>query len=61
MNISLQGKISLAIPIMSTSPVIVMLLSAFFLRDIERLNRRVVVGILITFVGMTAIGIGRHG
>jgi drug/metabolite transporter (DMT)-like permease len=61
MNLSLKGQMSLAIPIMSTSPVIVMLLSAVFLRDLERLNRRVVVGILITFLGMVAIGIGRHG
>lgn len=61
MNISLKGQMSLAIPIMSSTPVIVMLLSAVFLRDLERLNRRVVVGILITFLGMATIGIGRHG
>ena len=61
MNISLQGQISLAIPIMSSTPVFVMILSSIFLRDLERLNPRVVVGILITFMGMAAIGFGRHG
>lgn len=61
MNFSLKGQISLAIPIMSASPVFVMVLSSIFLRDLERLNFRAVVGILITFSGMAAIGIGRHG
>jgi drug/metabolite transporter (DMT)-like permease len=61
MNFSLKGRISLAIPIMSSAPVFVMILSSIFLRDLERLNFRVVVGILITFLGMATIGIGRHG
>ncbi|MFP6869931.1 MAG: DMT family transporter [Nitrospinota bacterium] len=61
MNISLKGQISLAIPIMSSTPVFVMILSSIFLRDLERLNARVVVGILITFMGMAAIGFGRYG
>ncbi len=61
MNFSLKGQMSLAIPIMSATPVFVMVLSALFLRDLERLNRRVVVGILVTIIGMAAIGLGRHG
>jgi len=61
MNLSLKGKISLAIPIMSATPVFVMFLSFLFLRDLERLNRRVIAGIMITIVGMAIIGTGRHG
>ena len=61
MNFSLKGQLSLAIPIMSSTPVFVMVLSAIFLRDLERLNRRVVAGILMTMIGMAAIGVGRHG
>lgn len=60
-NSSLKGQLSLAVPIMSASPVFVMILSAIFLRDLERLNSRVVVGVLITIVGMAAVGVGRHG
>jgi drug/metabolite transporter (DMT)-like permease len=60
-NTALMGQLSLAIPIMSAAPVFVMILSAIFLRDLERLNQRVVIGILITAAGMVAIGAGRHG
>lgn len=61
LNLSLRDHLSLAVPVLSATPVFVMLFSAVFLRDLERLNRRVVVGVLITITGMTAIGIGRHG
>lgn len=60
-NLSLRGQLSLAVPIMSSTPVFVMLLSVIFLRDLERLNSRVVVGVLISIAGMAAIGVGRHG
>jgi drug/metabolite transporter (DMT)-like permease len=60
-NSSLKGQLSLAVPIMSGSPVFVMILSVIFLRDLERLNYRVVIGVLITIFGMAAIGVGRHG
>jgi len=60
-NQSIQGKLSLAVPIMSASPVFVLVLSAAFLRDLERLNARVVAGVLLAVAGMAAIGAGRHG
>lgn len=60
-NTTLMGQLSLAVPILSAAPVFVMLLSVIFLRDLERLNLRVVLGILITVFGMAAIGVGRHG
>jgi len=60
MNQSMKGKLSLAVPISSAAPVFVLLLSALFLRGVERLNRRVVIGAIIAVAGMAAVGIGRH-
>ncbi|MCE2452736.1 MAG: DMT family transporter, partial [Nitrospinae bacterium] len=37
-NLSLKGKLSLAVPILSSTPIFALCLSALFLRDIERLN-----------------------
>ncbi len=45
---------------MSASPVFVILFSAMFLRKIERLNKRVIIGVLIAVAGMMVIGVGRH-
>ncbi|MAE06936.1 MAG: DMT family transporter [Nitrospinota bacterium] len=59
-NQAMRGKLSLAVPILSSSPVFVLLLSALFLRKIERLNRRVIIGVLVAVAGMIIIGIGRH-
>ena len=55
------GKISIAVPIGSSAPVFVLILSAIFLRKTENLNLRVVIGILITVIGVIGIGISRHG
>lgn len=60
-NLALQGKLSLAVPILSSTPIFALCLSALFLRDIERLNARVVVGIFIAVLGIVAVSIGRHG
>ncbi len=60
-NQSMRGKISLAVPIGSSAPVFVLILSAIFLRKTENLNFRVVIGILITVLGVIGIGISRHG
>ncbi len=59
-NQAMRGKLSLAVPIMSASPVFVILFSAMFLRKIERLNKRVIIGVLIAVAGMMVIGVGRH-
>ena len=60
-NQSMRGKISIAVPIGSSAPVFVLILSAIFLRKTENLNLRVVIGILITVIGVIGIGISRHG
>ena len=60
-NLALKGKLSLAVPILSSTPIFALCLSALFLRDIEHLNARVVTGILIAVVGIVAVSIGRHG
>ena len=60
-NQSMRGKISIAVPIGSSAPVFVLFLSAIFLRKTENLNLRVVIGILITVIGVIGIGISRHG
>ncbi len=60
-NLALQGKLSLAAPILSGTPIFALCLSALFLRDVERLNARVAVGVCIAVVGIVAVGVGRHG
>ncbi len=60
-NLALQGRLSLAVPILSSTPVFALCLSVLFLRSAERLNARVVVGICIAVLGLVAVGVGRHG
>ncbi len=60
-NLALQGKLSLAVPILSSTPIFALSLSALFLRDIERLGMRVVLGICIAVAGIVAVSVGRHG
>ena len=60
-NLALKGKLSLAVPILSSTPIFALCLSAMFLRGIERLNARVVLGVCITVLGIVAVSIGRHG
>ena len=55
-NLALQGKLSLAVPILSSTPVFALCLSALFLRNIERLNARVVMGVFIAVLGIVAVG-----
>lgn len=60
-NLALQGKLSLAVPILSSTPIFALTLSALFLRDIERLGARAVLGIFIAVAGIVAVSVGRHG
>lgn len=60
-NLALKGKISLAVPILSSTPIFALCLSALFLRGIERLNARVVTGVVIAVAGIAAVSLGRHG
>jgi uncharacterized membrane protein len=53
------GSVSVVLPLASSVPIFVLVLSAIFLRDIEVLTRRVVVGTLMIVAGVyliTALG-----
>jgi len=46
------GTVSVVAPLASVSPIFVLVLSFFFLRGIEMLNRRIVVGTLLIVSGV---------
>jgi uncharacterized membrane protein len=46
-----HGKVVIVEPLVSSNPVITLLLTSVFLRDLEALNLRVVVGALLTVTG----------
>jgi uncharacterized membrane protein len=53
------GAVSVVLPLTGTAPVFVLLLSAVFLRGVEVLNGRVVLGTLLIVAGVyliTALG-----
>ena len=47
-----MGTVSVVTPLYGTSPIFTLLLSFFFLRGIEQLSRRVVVGTMLIVVGI---------
>jgi uncharacterized membrane protein len=49
------GTVSVVSPLYGASPIFVLLLSLVFLKDLETLNRRTVVGTLLTVVGVALI------
>jgi DME family drug/metabolite transporter len=49
------GTVSVVAPLASVSPIFVLVLSFFFLRGIEMLNRRIVVGTLLIVAGVYLI------
>jgi uncharacterized membrane protein len=46
-----HGKVVIVEPLVSSNPVLTLLLTAIFLRDVEALSRRVIIGALLTVVG----------
>jgi uncharacterized membrane protein len=46
-----QGKVVIVEPLVSTNPVLSLIFSAVFLRDVEAITPRVVLGALCTVVG----------
>jgi drug/metabolite transporter, DME family len=46
-----RGKVVIVDPLVSSNPVMTLLLTAIFLRDLEALNLRVIVGALLTVAG----------
>jgi len=49
------GSVSVVAPLASVSPIFVLVLSLFFLRGIELLNARIVVGTLLIVAGVYLI------
>ena len=49
------GTVSVVSPLYSASPIFVVLLSLVFLRGVETLNRRAIVGTLLTVLGVALI------
>ena len=46
-----HGKVVIVEPLVSSNPVLTLLFTAIFLRDLEALNLRVIVGLLLTVAG----------
>jgi drug/metabolite transporter, DME family len=50
-----RGELSVIIPLLNTTPLFTVLLSIVFLRKLETVNRRIVVGALLMFAGVVTI------
>ena len=50
-----RGELSVIIPLLNTTPLFTVLLSVVFLRKLETVNRRVVLGALLMFAGVVTI------
>jgi len=50
-----RGKVVIVEPLVSSNPVLTLLFTAIFLRDLEALNLRVIVGALLTVVGTVLV------
>lgn len=55
------GDIVIVEPLISTNPVLTVVLTAIFLRDVETVNLRVAVGVAFTFVGTLLLVYSRAG
>jgi len=55
------GDIVIVEPLISTNPVLTVVLTAIFLRDVETVNLRVCVGVAFTFVGTLLLVYSRAG
>lgn len=49
------GKVTVVIPIISTSPLFALTLSALFLRDVERVTTKIVIGACLIIAGVLLI------
>lgn len=50
-----RGELSVIIPLLNTTPLFTVLLSVVFLRKVETVNRRIVLGALLMFAGVVTI------
>ena len=54
------GKVVIVEPLVSSNPVLTLLFTAIFLRDLEALNLRVMIGALLTIMGTVLVVLARH-
>ena len=54
-----HGKVVIVEPLVSSNPVLTLLFTAIFLRDLEALNLRVVIGALLTVTGTILVVLAR--
>ena len=50
-----RGQVSVVVPLLATTPLFVLLLSHIYLRDLEKINRRLVIGAVLIFGGIQVI------
>ena len=50
-----HGKVVIVEPLVSSNPVLTLLLTAIFLRDLEAINMRVIIGALLTVTGTVLV------
>ncbi len=60
MNLAvLHGEVSVVSPIITSSPIFSLLLTALFIRNVEKIKLTMIIGIFFTVFGMIAISLGR--
>ncbi|MPZ78242.1 MAG: EamA family transporter [Deltaproteobacteria bacterium] len=50
-----RGELSVIIPLLNTTPLFTVLLSVLFLRKVETVNLRIILGALLMFAGVVII------
>ena len=55
-----HGKVVIVEPLVSSNPVLTLLFTAIFLRDLEAINLRVIIGALLTVTGTILVVLAKH-
>ena len=55
-----HGKVVIVEPLVSSNPVLTLLFTGIFLRDLEAINLRVIIGALLTVTGTILVVLARH-
>jgi drug/metabolite transporter, DME family len=52
-----RGQVVVVSPVLATNPLFTLILAAIFLRDVEQLTRRVVVGAVLVVIGVAVLSL----
>jgi uncharacterized membrane protein len=52
-----RGQVVVVSPVLATNPLFTLVLAAIFLRDVERITWRIVVGAILVVVGVTVLSV----